>query len=72
MSQIGDRLRSAREAASLTQMEVAFRSGLSLATVQRIENGRNTPTLQTLRAMAEASGADLPDLLALVEVGEAS
>lgn len=63
MTQISDRLVAARKATGRTQQQVAFRSGLSLATVQRIEAGRNEPTIQTLRALAEATDADLADLL---------
>lgn len=44
---VGARLRAAREAAELTMVETATRTGLSRKTVQRAEAGDN-PTLLTV------------------------
>ncbi len=49
------RLREWREEAGLTQEMVAYRSGLSVATIQRIERGA-IPKIQTLRQIALVLG----------------
>ena len=56
---IGIRLKTLREQAGLTQQELAFRSGLSIAVITHLEQGRKAdPRLSTLRALAEALGVD--------------
>ena len=51
----GARLRGLREAAGLTQEELAFRAGLSPDAVSRLERGqRRRPYPHTVRALAEA------------------
>jgi len=53
--QFGERLRLLRQAAGLTQEELAERSGLTPAAVGMLERGeRRRPYPQTLRALAEA------------------
>lgn len=47
----------------MTQRELSERSGLSLSLVRGIENGRNSPTLRSLEAVAGALGVKLGDLL---------
>ena len=51
-----------REKNNLTQTELAEKSGLSLRTIQRIENG-NTPKGFTLKSLAEALEIDTENLL---------
>ncbi|WP_044091243.1 helix-turn-helix domain-containing protein [Bifidobacterium gallicum] len=46
----------AREEAHLSQEELAKRSGVSRATVNRIERGRIMPLLNTLEKLAKAMG----------------
>jgi transcriptional regulator with XRE-family HTH domain len=56
---ISVRLKTLRERAELTQQELAFKSGLSMAVVSQIEQGKIAdPRLSTLRALAEALGVD--------------
>lgn len=46
----------ARRRANLTQKEVALRSGLTQASISRMESGDRLPRLETLLAIAEATG----------------
>lgn len=57
------RLKEAREAAGLTQLELATASGVAVATVSQLEQGRMAnPRLDTLRALAKALGVTLDEL----------
>lgn len=56
---IGVMLRQAREAAGLTQEEVARRLQTRKSAISRIENHADDVRLSTLRRYAEAVGADL-------------
>jgi transcriptional regulator with XRE-family HTH domain len=51
-----NRLKSEREAARLTQKELADRAGLSKAAVTHLEQGLREPTLATAQAIAKALG----------------
>lgn len=53
-STLAANLALAREAASLTQTELANRAGTSRATIAQIESGRGDPRLSTLGAIADA------------------
>ena len=53
---IGVLLRQAREAAGLTQEEVALQIGTKKSAISRIENHAENITLATLNAYAEAVG----------------
>src|SRR5215218_6840366 len=65
-SPFGDRLRWLREAAGLTQEELADRSGLSRDAVSALERGRRRhPQLQTIRALATALGLSDEDVQTL-------
>ncbi|MEE4381462.1 MAG: helix-turn-helix transcriptional regulator [Pseudomonadales bacterium] len=46
----------ARRRARLSQREMAMRAGLTQAAVSRLESGDRLPRLETLLALAEASG----------------
>ncbi len=50
------RLREHRERASLSQMELAERSGVSRATIADLELGKRKPQPRTRRKLAEALG----------------
>ncbi|MFJ4907739.1 helix-turn-helix domain-containing protein [Streptomyces sp. NPDC093249] len=52
----GARVRHARLYANLTQQAVCERTGLARATVQEIEAGRASPTVDTLLLLADAIG----------------
>lgn len=56
-------LRQAREAAGLTQTELAQRAGIGRATVERIEAGRSPrANLSTRRVLADALGVSVEQL----------
>lgn len=64
----GDKIRSARLDAGLTQAQVAERmtaSGRawSAQNLSDYECGRRDPTIPTLRAIADAIGCDVTDLI---------
>ena len=52
--EVGERVREAREAAGLTQRELATRMGTSQAAVARLEAGGTGATLTTLQKVASA------------------
>lgn len=64
---VGDRIRDAREAAGLSQRELAARMGTSQAAVARLEAGGTGATLTTLQKVATAL-----DLKVTVELSTAS
>ncbi len=55
-SSLGTNLALAREAAQLTQADLATRAGTSRATIAQIESGEGDPRLSTIGAIAEALG----------------
>lgn len=62
-------LRTARDRASLSQEDVAYRAGLTRYTYQKYEKGESrpghpaNPTLRTLVALAQVLGISLIDLV---------
>ena len=58
MGGIGARLRQARKARKVTQLELAARTGVAHSTVVRIERGQAKPTIETVAKFAEALGVD--------------
>jgi transcriptional regulator with XRE-family HTH domain len=54
MTDLGPRLREARERLELTQEEVAQRSGVHATEVSRIEAGKRDPQVSTLVRLAKA------------------
>jgi transcriptional regulator with XRE-family HTH domain len=62
LAAIGRRLKAAREAAGLSQQEVATRAELHRVTVAKIEAGKIDITLTTLFALAEAVGVPYEQL----------
>jgi transcriptional regulator with XRE-family HTH domain len=61
----GRRLRSVREAAGLTQERVAERAHTDAKYMSALENGRSSPTLDTIMALAKALNVRADDLLLL-------
>lgn len=60
---IGQHIRDARLAASLSVLELSNKSGISDATIYRIEQGLHPrPRMATLRALAAALDMDPADL----------
>lgn len=56
-------LRRLREARGLTQLELSVAAGLTPATVSRLENGHQAPTLVTLHKLAEALEVPVAELV---------
>lgn len=61
--EIGDRLRTARHAAGLTQMQLGERVGRDHRTIHRWEYAQRVPNLQDLLLLADALGVPLRDLV---------
>ncbi|MEV7777762.1 helix-turn-helix transcriptional regulator [Kitasatospora sp. NPDC088351] len=62
----GGLLRSTREAAGLTQEELAERSGLSARAIGNLERGRARPRVDSLRRIVQALGVASREEAALV------
>jgi transcriptional regulator with XRE-family HTH domain len=62
IKRLGERLRSLREAAELTQLQAASAAELDPKHLQEIERGRTNPTLATLVALADAYKVSLSEL----------
>jgi ribosome-binding protein aMBF1 (putative translation factor) len=58
-AEVGERVRAAREAAGLSQRELAARMGTSQAAIARLEAGGVGATLTTLQRVAAALGLEL-------------
>lgn len=67
---LGDEVRRFREAAGLTQKALAHTAGIARVTLVRMENGKHTPKLDTLRAIASALELRVEDLLAIPDASE--
>jgi transcriptional regulator with XRE-family HTH domain len=46
----------------LSQAELAHKAGLSMATINRLENGRTKPVFKTIRVLAKALGVEPRDI----------
>lgn len=62
--QIGANLRSARQAAGLTQRQLAEKIGTDSFQISRWERGANRPQDETLHALIEALGISLAQVYA--------
>lgn len=58
-SRSGELIREAREAANLSQKELARRSHTAQSAISRLERGRVSPTVETLERILRAAGAEL-------------
>lgn len=65
--QLGARLRAAREAARLTQRDVAARLGIHQPSVVVIENGKRAVTALELARLARLYGVSTDTLLGTVQ-----
>ena len=61
--QVGERIRAARIDANLTQERVALAAEVDRPSVVRIEQGQQSPTLDTLIRLADAIGVPLSELV---------
>lgn len=60
---VGERIKAARLAANLTQVQLAEKMGCSQQEVQRWEKGKVSPNVKTLHRIADAIGCDVGKLL---------
>ena len=70
MNALGARIKALREERGLLQKQVAEKAGLTASKVSQIELGRLTPSLRTLRKVADAFGVSIPELLESPARGE--
>jgi transcriptional regulator with XRE-family HTH domain len=62
-TEIGQRIRDARLALGMTQLDLATATGIRRPNVARLERGGNTPTIETLQRVAEALGVSVASLV---------
>ncbi len=67
---IGDKIREARKAAGLTQVELAKKTNLSRSYIGDIEKNRYNPSVTTLQLIATATGTTTAFLLDGAEMVE--
>lgn len=60
---IGDRVKSQREYANLTQEELCYQAGITRLTLQRIESGATDARIGWLLRIARRLGVSLSNLL---------
>lgn len=60
---MGEKLRSAREAAGLTQQQLAEKVGVQQRDISRWENCRREPGVLIVKKMAQALGCSMDDLV---------
>lgn len=60
---LGERIRAAREARSISQERLAIELGVSWSTVNRYERDKNQPSVNRLRLLAEVLEIPITDLL---------
>lgn len=69
--ELGQRIRSLRKEQGLSLEQLAAKSGVALATLSRLENGKGPGTFRTHRRITEALGIPLPEFyLGLEEPSE--
>ena len=64
---IGQELRKAREAAGLTQEQLAFKAGVSRNYVSLLEHDAKSPTVQVLLRLCKAIGVKASRIIAKIE-----
>lgn len=60
---LGQNIKETRRARGMRREELAYKSGLSLATVSKLEQGRYEPRIDTLRKLAAVLGVSVSRLL---------
>lgn len=58
-----NKLKEARKAAGLTQVELSRKTGMSQQDISSIERGDRDPTASTLRKLANALGCKIDDIV---------
>jgi predicted transcriptional regulator len=59
ISTAGELLREVRNQARMSQRDLAWQAGTAQSVVARIENGQNSPTLDTFQKLLAAAGFEL-------------
>lgn len=59
----GQVLRRLRDAADLSQMDLAVKAGLNLFTVAKLEQGQRDPSWATVQALAKALGVSCEEFV---------
>ena len=67
---LGEELRRAREAADMTQEQVAASAGIDRPHLSLLENNHKSPTVDTLVRICRALGVPASEILARVERSE--
>ena len=65
--EFGERLKELRTGLNFSQKELAEKTGLTLRTIQRIENNEVKPSLYSLRMIGEALQIDLTEFISKSE-----
>ncbi len=60
--EFGERLKELRTRLNYSQKEISERTGLTIRTIQRIENNEVKPSLHSLRVLGEALQTDLTEV----------
>ncbi len=60
---VGDKVKRLRDERALTQEELAYKAGLTVAALSRIERNNAEPRPTTRRKLAEALGVDPSELI---------
>jgi transcriptional regulator with XRE-family HTH domain len=71
-AELGKRVRDLRDSLSLTQTQLAAKTGISPSFLSMVERGERLPTLATLVALSEATGVTLSQLFCDVRVPQAN
>ena len=61
--ELGERLKELRTSMNCSQKELSEQTGLTLRTIQRIENNEVKPSLYSLKVIGEALKTDLSDFV---------
>lgn len=61
--EVGNRIKAFRHAKGVTQDQLAELAGLNRAHLYRLENGKQSMTLRTLKIIADALGVRVRDLI---------
>ncbi len=65
----GERIKAVRDMVGMTRAELARRAGLTWDAIRNIEEGKHSPRLDTLEAIAAGLGVTLPVLLGYQQDG---
>ena len=68
-TRVGKRLRAIREAAGLTQIQLAATSGLTHEAISNLETGKRSPYAATVRALAQALGVEPKQFVSREQAG---